>query len=224
MAKLHELLQVLPGVTALIGSGGKTSLLYTLAGELSKKGSVIVATSTHIRIPEQFPLATTAQELAQALQEASIVCVGKPVENGKLTAPDFPGWETAADYVLLEADGSRGMPLKAHAAYEPVIPEGCKNIICVVGASGFDKPIAQVVHRPEIFASLAEVEGTQTTASPQMVAQVIEKEHLCTRVFINQTDALLRFFGNGKIKEFAQGVSVPVISGSLRQGMWQKIK
>ena len=32
--KLYELLQIKPGVTALMGSGGKTSLMYHLAGSL----------------------------------------------------------------------------------------------------------------------------------------------------------------------------------------------
>ena len=50
--KLASLLQVGRGVTAIIGGGGKTTLMETLAGELSKKGRVIITTSTHIRRPE----------------------------------------------------------------------------------------------------------------------------------------------------------------------------
>ena len=41
--KLYELLQIKPGVTALMGSGGKTSLMYHLAGELSKKHKVLLS-------------------------------------------------------------------------------------------------------------------------------------------------------------------------------------
>lgn len=224
MGKLHELLMIKPGVTALIGSGGKTSLLYTLAGELYKKGTVVVATTTHIHRPEQFPLALTLQEARQLLKENPIICVGSVAEDGKLKAPDFSGWDTLADYTLVEADGSRRLPVKAHAAHEPVIPAGCENVICVVGASGFDKPISQVVHRPELFMPLARAKGRDTMVSPQMVAEVIGKENLCTRVFINQTDTLPRFFGGGKLKEFAKAVDVPVVAGSLRQGIWQKLK
>ena len=50
MSELYKLLGVQPGLTAVIGSGGKTSLLRQLARELP--GSVIVATSTHIYPPE----------------------------------------------------------------------------------------------------------------------------------------------------------------------------
>lgn len=224
MGKLFELLEVKPGVTALIGSGGKTSLLYTLAGELCKKGKVVIATTTHIHRPTQFPLALTMEKLETLLQEAPIVCAGSIAPEGKLTAPDFAGWDTVADYTLVEADGARMLPLKAHADYEPVIPPGCENVICVVGASGFDKPIAQVVHRPELFMSLAGVRGREMAVTPQMAAEVIRREHLCTRVFVNQTDALPKFFGGGRVKDFAKAVDVPVVSGSLRQGIWQKVK
>lgn len=222
--RLYELLQVERGVTALIGGGGKTGLMYHLAGELSKKGKVLLCTTTHIRRPEHLPFAATAAEAAALLAQGNIVCVGTEGEDGKLTAPSFVGWESMADYVIVEADGSRQLPLKAHADHEPMIPAGCGNVICVVGAGGFDKPAAQVVHRPEIFMALAGISGMHTLVSPQMVAEVIRKEALCTRIFINQTDALPRFFGAGKLKDFAKEVEVPVVAGSLRQGVWQKLK
>ena len=50
--KLAPLLQVGRGVTAIIGGGGKTTLMETLAGELSKKGKVIITTTTHICRPK----------------------------------------------------------------------------------------------------------------------------------------------------------------------------
>ena len=54
--EIAPLLHVTRGVTALIGGGGKTMLLYTLAEELRRRGTVIVTTSTHIRRPEQYPV------------------------------------------------------------------------------------------------------------------------------------------------------------------------
>ena len=35
--ELRELLGIRPGVTALAGGGGKTTMMYTLAGELAVK-------------------------------------------------------------------------------------------------------------------------------------------------------------------------------------------
>lgn len=220
--KLFELLDIRPGVTALIGSGGKTSLLYHLAGELMRKGhKVVLTTTTHIRKPEQFPFARTAEEANAALATGDAVCVGTETEDGKLSAPDFDGWEKLAEYVLVEADGAKMLPLKAHAEHEPVIPNRCENVICVVGASGFDQPIQMAAHRPERYAELAGV-SLATKVTPAIAAAVIRAEHLCTRVFFNQTDAMKGFFPGGQIKEFAKALDVPVVAGSLRQGSFRK--
>ena len=51
-----KLLGLRPGVTAVIGSGGKTSLLRRLAEELP--GTVLLCTTTHIRPFEEYPLLT----------------------------------------------------------------------------------------------------------------------------------------------------------------------
>ena len=53
MEQLRELLGVGRGVTAVMGSGGKTSLLYQLAEELRPCGTVLLATTTHIMRPPQ---------------------------------------------------------------------------------------------------------------------------------------------------------------------------
>lgn len=45
---LAELLNIQRGLTAITGSGGKTTLLYALARELSAEARVIVCTTTHI--------------------------------------------------------------------------------------------------------------------------------------------------------------------------------
>ena len=51
MDKLCELLDIRPGVTALIGGGGKTTLMYHLARELRERGTVAVTTTTKIWPP-----------------------------------------------------------------------------------------------------------------------------------------------------------------------------
>ena len=51
MERLCDVLEVRRGVTAVIGGGGKTSLLYRLASELRERGMVLVATTTRILPP-----------------------------------------------------------------------------------------------------------------------------------------------------------------------------
>ena len=113
MEQLRELLGVGRGVTAVMGSGGKTSLLYQLAEELRPCGTVLLATTTHIMRPPQYPFAGTAEELAAALAAHGAACAGSYTPEGKLTAPAFAGWQQAADFVLVEADGSKRLPAKA---------------------------------------------------------------------------------------------------------------
>ena len=150
-----EALGIVPGITAIIGGGGKTSLMNRLAAELSAAGSrVIICTSTHIWRPADLPVLENAAEadIAAALMEHSVVCVGEREEE-KLIAPKLPiaRLNGLAPYVIAEADGSKGLPLKAHDKNEPVIPPGSK-VIYVVGADGIGKPIAESAHRPELYA------------------------------------------------------------------------
>lgn len=117
-------------------------------------------------------------------------------ETGKLSAPAEPLDQLAQrfDYVLAEADGSKRLPLKAHAAWEPVIPSGTANVVWVVGASGLGKAVAEFVHRPEIFCERCGCEPTDT-ATPERVAQVLNAEMQMlnlnnARIMLNQVDTL----------------------------------
>lgn len=115
-----------PGVVSVIGSGGKTTLLSTLARELP--GPVILCTTTHIFPFSEYPLISgeDAGALKAALTRSRVVCLGQPGKDGKLTAPALPFslLLELAPWVLVEADGSKHLPLKAHASYEPVVPPG----------------------------------------------------------------------------------------------------
>lgn len=218
---LAGLLRVGRGVTSVIGSGGKTSLIAALARELP--GTVALTTTTHVR---PFAGVTTldgsdAGAVAATLARERVVCVGSPAGEkdraaGKLVAGALEPAELAqlADYVLVEADGSRALPLKAHAPWEPVVPAGSAQTILVVGASGLGRPVREVAHRPERFCELAGC-APDDAATPELVARVIAAEGLATRVVVNQadTDELL-----ARARELARWLDVPVVAGSLRAG------
>lgn len=205
MAELFNELDIVPGVTAIIGSGGKTTLMYALAQELSQRGSVIVTTTTHIWKPEHLPVAERVQ------MAKGIVCVGTPCKNGKLTVPQQSIQELAqlAEYVLVEADGSAGKPLKAHAEHEPVIPENVTQVICVLGASGLNLPAQESVHRPEIFCRLT----GSSAATVKAVAALLKTENLFDRLVINQCD-----MQETAARELAEEMNCPVLLTSLKKG------
>ncbi len=178
-------LQIKPGVTAVIGSGGKTTLLSRLCRQL--QGTVIVCTSTHIFPAEGLPLYTGKLNGMPAEK----LCLGTPAEKGKLTAPEQSFEELAklADFVLVEADGAKHLPIKAHLDYEPVIPACCNNIVQIVGLSGLGRPIHLAAHRPERFAQLCGCAVTDIL-TPARVAHVLNTENLAHRYVLNQADDL----------------------------------
>ena len=222
--ELERLLSIRPGVTALIGGGGKTTLLDALGKELSKKGSVILCTTTHIYPPDHLPCLSepTEAEVQAALTRAPLVCVGGRTENGKFTAPPIPMARLAelARYVIVEADGARGRPLKAHAAHEPVIPAEANQTILVIGASGLGKPVCEAVHRPELFCAALGI-SPEDTAAPEREAAFVEREALHDRVLINQADTEQT---KAQARRLAELLCGPVCIGALQKGeveCWQ---
>lgn len=215
---ISDMLDIKKGITSIIGSGGKTTLMYVLAQELSNKGRVIVASSTKIYPPEHIITLEdpSEEDIKKALAENPIICVGKACGEGKLTAPDmdFERLEKLADYVLCEADGSKGLPLKAHGLYEPVIPPGTTKVIQVMGASGIGGRIKDVCHRPDIYASLAG-KSIEDEADADSAARVIKREGLGQVLIINQA-ASLEDMENAA--EVAEGLNIPVWAGEIRKG------
>ena len=213
---IPELLGVRRGVTAVIGAGGKTTLLRTLAARLRTRGRVILCTTTHIRRPTRFPTVEDPGRLPGALARFGLVCAGTPAGEGKLTAPPLSPGELAqlADYVLVEADGARGLPLKAHAPWEPVIPPEAGRVILVAGAAGFGHPIREVCHRPALYAALAGA-GEDDIVTPPLAASVIEAEGWGEIVFVNQAETAER---RALARALAASVRAPVLGGSLWKG------
>lgn len=220
MEQLCDLLHITPGITAVLGSGGKTSLLATLADELD--GRVILTTSTHIFPFAGIPTADpgSPRKARQLFNRGRVVCCGTPCEDGKLGAPSLSLRKlgACADYVLVEADGSRQLPLKAHALHEPALPAEADAAVLVVGACGFGKPLRDVVHRPELFCRLAEIDsealGLDDAATPERVARVVRAEHLAQRIFLNQVDDE---DAAGRAQAFCTALGRPVVVGSLAQ-------
>jgi probable selenium-dependent hydroxylase accessory protein YqeC len=172
---------ILPGITAIVGGGGKTTLMLSLARALSRSGArVIVTTTTHIFPPED--IATTDPESEQAAKSAlarnNLVCFASPAEGGKLAAPKLSTstMRTIADYVLVEADGAKRLPLKAPAEHEPVIPAAAELVIAVAGLDGIGQAIAEAAFRPARYAVLCGKMETDAV-TPIDAARVLAHEN-----------------------------------------------
>ncbi len=221
--RLFELLGVRPGLSAVIGGGGKTSLLYALAEELRREGRVILSTSTKIRRPAHLPTANpdSLPALAALLRRERLLCLGSPWPEDKLAAPALPfrALTEAADFVLVEADGSRGLPAKAHGTHEPVIPPEAGQVILVLGADAFGRPIASVCHRPDLFAKLAGC-GPEAPLSPERWAGVIRAEGYGNMIYVNKCETDAAWDNAASLARLA---GLPVIAGSLRRGIFRAV-
>ena len=222
--ELAKALDVRPGVTAIIGGGGKTTLMECLAEELSAQAYVIVCTTTHIYPEQNMPclVSTSEAEIAAELVRTHCVCVGSASESGKYSAPELPFRTLCAlaSYVIVEADGSKRLPAKAHAAWEPVLPPERNRTVCVFGASALGQPIQDTAHRPELYAPLAET-STDANITPEIAARVLAKEVGFDVLFINQADVLED--PAAALQPLADTLPCPVAYGSLAEGCWTRL-
>ena len=237
---LASALKIEPGITAIIGSGGKSTLLRALGLELLRAGGrVLLCTTTHMFPVAGVPWDGSSRRLDAApwkpgalhvpgctceacagLARGSICQAGVlDPKTGKLSSPTEPLDELAQrfDYVLAEADGSKRLPLKAHATWEPVIPADTANVIWVVGASGLGKPVDEVVHRPELFRERCGCKPTDI-ATPERVAQVLNAELRMlnlnnARIMLNQVDTLA---DPTMANRFEAALGRPVIATKLK--------
>jgi len=172
MLTLSEALGIPRGVTAFVGGGGKTTAIARLAREFSGRGRVLIATTTRI-YPPDYPVLIDpdAGELRAAFERHSIVAVGS-IQGPKLGPPEnLSALCAVSDYALIEADGARGLPLKAPAGHEPVIPENAQMVVAVAGVDGIGRPISSV-HRPDLYAALVG-KPLDALVTPEDVAQVL---------------------------------------------------
>lgn len=217
---------------SVIGGGGKTTLLRSLADELVAEGkTVILATTTHFLPFSGIDTVVSADEfeVARQLKAQQVICVGTPAHEalnaGKLAPSRIAPQDLAslADFVLVEADGSRHMPVKAHSDHEPVIPGGSDLTIMVIGASAFGRPVAQTVHRAELFCENSGCEQNDVV-TPKLLARYLATEARRgvidpNLIIVNQAeDPEMVEAAHAFYEELvAMGMKVPMLAGSIRR-------
>ncbi len=164
-------------MVAFVGAGGKTTALFRLAEELGARGArVLMTTTTHLAAAEtkRAPCHVhSLGELAAAFQRSNGVLLTGAIEpaSGKVRgvpAGEICGAAPLAAHVLVEADGSRGLPFKAPAEHEPVIPVCASLVVPVMGIDAIGQPVA-AAHRPERIARI----HAGDTVTVEMAAAVL---------------------------------------------------
>lgn len=137
MGRISELIGSRRGeMVTIIGTGGKTSLLWRLAWD-HKGEKVLVTTTTKMGplSPPGHDHIVTSDTIPKDGALPGITLAGDLHSSGKLMTLQPDVLEQVAPYydlVLIEGDGSKRRPCKGWADYEPVIPDDTGITIGVI--------------------------------------------------------------------------------------------
>jgi len=156
-----------------VGAGGKTALMFRLARELSQEGGrVLTTTTTKIYIPRRTQSSivmvsesaeTIAKRAREVFKRSSHISAGSAVLHLKNKLKGLKPetidalWQSGVfRWIIVEADGAAGRPLKVPALHEPVIPQSTRWLIGVVGLNAVGKPLTDKwAFRPQLISKIS---------------------------------------------------------------------
>ncbi len=211
----HSLKLKKGGVISIVGAGGKTALMFRLARELSKDGDrVLTTTTTKIFMPTRkqssiMMISESAETIVQHARELfrrnSHISAGSAILHLKNKLKGLKPetidalWQSGAfRWIIVEADGAAGRPLKAPAAHEPVVPQSTRWLIGVVGLNAVGKPLTDKwVFRPKLVANITGLPFGATITEEAVAAVLTDDKGIMKNsppetmrfAFLNQTDS-----------------------------------
>jgi len=219
---------------AIIGGGGKTSLLHRLGDELAFfYNKVLISSVTRSakhgdqKVYFRDDLDKYDQELL--FKDNNPLCL----MNGKYGPNKFSGFEVdylkelwqKSDLCIFECDGARNLPLKVHDDKDPIVPDYSSHVIIVVGADVVNTSVRDgMVHRPDMFCekwNICDSENLSVekiseivTSEKGYLSRIKHKTELC--YFVNKAD-----YFPAEAKELAIAISAKtkakVYYGSLKE-------
>lgn len=171
-------------ITCVVGSGGKTTLIHKLAKEYREQGKrVLITTTTHMRIEPDTLVTDDPEKIIECLNQNHFAFAGQPCkEEHKIQAlskETFQAVKKYADEILIEADGSRGLPIKMPSDTEPVLIPDCDKVIVVSSLNALDKPASEVVHRLSLALPILGIDE-DTLITPSHIQTLLRKGYLET--------------------------------------------
>ncbi|MDR0764565.1 MAG: putative selenium-dependent hydroxylase accessory protein YqeC [Synergistaceae bacterium] len=221
---------------AVSGCGGKTSVINILAGEAGADMSVLVTPTAKI-----FPVtdagadfAATREECLAHVPRPGIHCLG--LLNGKtgkleaLAPEDLAAIAPRYDIVLMEADGSGGLPCKGWTENEPVIPDFATHTLGVVSVNAVGLAAsAENVFRPDEFLKLTGLNRGDAVTAEALAAMVASPGGMLRRraghvaIVINQAEdergRKIALKTAALIRE-ARDMPLVIVSGNARMNRW----
>jgi probable selenium-dependent hydroxylase accessory protein YqeC len=211
-------------VISFVGAGGKTTLMFALARELTGQGRTVITTAT-TKISEPSVTETPCviieadEGKAEALLKDGLLshghCTFAPQRfAGKKIGGTDPAFierlaqGKTADYIIVEADGARGLPVKAPAEHEPVIPAATTVVIPVAGIDALGRPLSEeTAFRPELIAELTKTRLGEPLTTAMMAMLIVHRQGLVKGVpaeariivVINKVETRERLSGARKV-------------------------
>lgn len=223
----HSLQLSKGGVISLVGAGGKTSLMFRLARELSRQGDAVLSTTTtKIYTPsrEQSSVVMISESASDLVVEAGKILRQKPhisagsrriaFQNklkGFTTETIDQIWQSGVfRWIVVEADGAAGKSLKAPAEHEPVIPQCTRWVIGIVGLNAVGKPLTEKwAFRPQLVSKITGLaQGASITEAA--IAEVLTNANGIMKgfpaqakryAFLNQVESKKRLEAGRRIAE-----------------------
>ena len=202
------------GVISLVGAGGKTSLMFRLAHELSASGETVLTTTTtkilrptaeqskHLVISDS--PAEIVKRARSILQHSPHVSAAADILSPRDKLIGFPPdtiealWNSNLfRWIIVEADGAARRPLKAPAHHEPVIPRCTRRVIGVLGLGVLGKPLnADNVFRPELVSNISGLKKGMDIVGETLCAVLVHRQGIFKGTpaaakkiaFLNQAD------------------------------------
>lgn len=180
--KLKDLVGLRKGdIVSIVGAGGKTTLMYSLAEELRCGSKVLVTTTTKIYMPEKedYDFAIIGEGNRNEFDKGDGIYIhGKLVnDENKIIGLSENILEREVpffDYILIEADGSKKKPIKGWKDNEPVVVNRTTKTIGVISIEVIGQKINEDnVHRVEKFMDITNSKKNE----------LITIEHLTSLIF-----------------------------------------
>ena len=234
---------------ALVGGGGKTAFLFALDRELRQAGKrVLTSTTTKVWHAEAlksprviFVKGNPAwrTDLQETLEkEGHLFLAEALLDSGKVqgitpSLADELYEDASIDYLLIEADGSAGRPVKAPDWHEPVIPVSVTRVVALMGLEALGRPMGpEVVFRQELVGKITGLKPGENLTVQALSRLFLAHEGLFRgtpeqakrTVFLNKLDMMaerVRAWELAhKILGDAGGKIEKVLIGSLREGVF----
>jgi probable selenium-dependent hydroxylase accessory protein YqeC len=213
------------GVISLVGAGGKTALMFRLAGELSRQGAaVLTTTTTKIYLPtrDQSSIVIVAESSKTVLKQARTllkhhrhISAGSRRLQFQNKLKGFPPhviddiWQSGIfRWIIVESDGAAGRPVKAPAAHEPVIPKCSKWVVGIVGLQAVGKPLtAKWAFRPQRVSQITGLAAGSIMTEAAIADLLLDEDGVLKNApagairlaFLNQADSPDRLESGRKI-------------------------